>query len=287
MSRETFVIAEPRAGTDWLTKAASGQVVTASERNAFVVQAAAAMDALANPGAIVTPSGLRVDTVSYHGDVTAWAGRQVPFVGSQNPPAAWLAKRGPSAGAMTWADVLLPTNDERRSLWLATAGLMKTLHGTGVEVGSRALPRTAGDAADAAAVVVVAVGPVAALGVWLFARDREISIRESEETARQANELAAAQAAWLQRVQWSAAHPGEPMPPPSPAETRVLQRPPEGGRSPADRMGDSFLDALAREAKDMLVAGIGLFAALTVLPPVLSNLADRATRGPALGGARA
>lgn len=285
-----FVIASEGTGQTWLDKASRGEPVTAVERNAFAWQASAVMDALANPSQFLGASGPVVPREVYNGPVREWSGREVPLVGTGIPPSQWFEKRARSAGGVggpgkTWADVLLPTDTERRDLYLAMGRVMKSLHGEGEVISRRTVeaPRTAG-VIPLVPVVVVAVVGLAILGVVLVERYQEVVLRETEETARQAAELAAAQRAWLERVQWAAQHPGQPMPPPSPAEVRVLTRPQPQTPSPAESSGDAWLKQLEDGAKRVaLVGALGLGLAVAG-PPILANVADRATRAPSGGG---
>lgn len=284
-----FALATQDNAQTWLDKAARGEPVTAGERNAFVWQAGAAMDALADPARIIKPTGLEVPTTRYNGPVREWNGRNVPLVGSVQPPPQWFGKANDTstkgardAGAITLADVLSPSNEERRLLWLATANIMRSLQVQGTVVSRERRPAGQADAGIPPVVIgaiVVAVVGVVSWGLYLYEQREVVRLRETEETARQARELQAAQAAWLQRVQAQMQNPTRPMPPPSPAETRVTQRPyPAAPPPPAAQGADDFVAGIQRTAGQLLLwGGLGLVV-VTAGPPVVANLADRATR---------
>lgn len=284
-----FALATQDNAQTWLDKAARGEPVTAGERNAFVWQAGAVMDALADPARIIKPTGPEVPTTVYRGPVREWNERRVPLVGSIDPPRQWFGKaedtstKGPrDAGAITLADVLSPTNDERRLLWLATGNIMRSLQVEGRVVSRERRPSgnvDAGLAPAAIAAIVVGVVGIVSWGLYLYEQHEVVRLRETEETARQARELQAAQAAWLQRVQAQMQNPTRPMPPPSPAETRVTNRPyPAAPPAPAERGAEDFVAGLQRAAGQLLLwGGLGLVV-VTAGPPVVANIADRATR---------
>jgi len=284
-----FALATNDNAQTWLDKAARGEPVTAGERNAFVWQAGAVMDALADPARIIKPTGPEVPTTTYNGPVREWNGRRVPLVGSVQAPPAWFGKardtssKGPrEAGAITLADVLSPNDDERRLLWLATANIMRSLQVEGTVVSRERRPSGNVDAGLAPAVIaaiVVGVVGVVSWGLYLYEQHEVVRLRETEETARQARELQAAQASWLQRVQAQMQNPTRPMPAPSPAETRVTQRPyPAAPPPPAQNGADDFVEGIKRAAGQLLLwGGLGLVV-VTAGPPVVANIADRATR---------
>lgn len=293
-----FALATDDRADVWLAKAARGEPVTAGERNAFVWQAGAAMDALADPARVVKPGGLDVPATVYRGPVREWNGRRVPLVGTVQAPPQWFGKdfgsgdtkRTRDAGGLTWADVIGPNDAERRNLYLATANVMRSLQVSGTVISDVRRPAGRADAGIPPLIIgaiVVGVVGLVSWGLYLYEQSQIVTIREREETARQAAELQAAQAAWLQRVQAHLAHPEQPMPPPSPAETRVTQRPyPAAPPSPAEDGATTFLNRMQEGAMRLLyVAGVGLVA-VTAGPPIVANLADRATRGPS-GGTRA
>lgn len=281
MSGNRFALASNVPGTQWLTKASRGEVVTATERNAFVAQAGAVMDALAQPSRFVSATGaLTVPTVPYNGDVPGWNGRRVPVIGTAEAPREWFEKAARNSGALTWADLLLPTDDERRRLYLSMGNVMKSLHVEGSVVRRYRVERTAGVVPVVAVVAVVCVVGLCAFGVYMHAHTEEVEIREREETARAAEELSAAQAAWLQRVRQGAANPGQPLPPQSPAETRVLTRPQPSTPSRGEQGESDFLKNAKSAAMELALYGGGALLVATALPPVVTNLADRATRSP-------
>lgn len=310
-----FALATEGAADTWLRKAAAGEPVTAGERNAFVTQAGAAMDALADPTIVravlagdadaASRSALAVPRARYFGPVATANGQEVPVIGTVQPPREWFGKRDPSvkaaaglrgarldpatrrvhaardSGSLTWADVLSPNNEERRALYLATGNVLRSLQNSG-EVVSNVRRDSAGVDAGLAplAIAGIVVGVVALVSwaVYLYEQTQIVTIRENAETARQAAELQAAQAGWMQRVQWQLAHPGQPMPPPSPAETRVTGRPYPATPSPAEDGATQFLNQLRDGALKLGALTVGGLVVVTVVPPVLSNLADRATR---------
>lgn len=282
---ERFIQAEARDGGDaWVAKSSRGQLVTVAERNAFVGQAAGIMDVLAAPGRLLTPAGVVPPTTVYRGPDRAWNGRTVPLLGGVEPPALWLVKPPRTASGVEppkgWdlRALLEPTMDERRRYWLALHGTLKGMAGS-YEIAEANAPRTAG-VLPVAAVVIIAVAAVAALaGVIGYVAGT--SIHENAETARHAGDIEAAARAYVQRLQWAAEHPGAPFPPPSAAEVRVQTPPPAappGSASPLDRAVNDALASLVTTGGRVLLVGAGLMVAAVVLPPILSNLADRATR---------
>lgn len=289
VSARRFAIASEN-GQAWIDKTARGEPVTAAERNAFVAQAGAAMDALADPEAFMRAAGnpVQVPRTVYHGPVAQWNNREVPLVGTGTlkAPREWLIKgRSPataprSSGSVTLAQLLMPTNEERAQLYLLGYNVMKSLQGTGEVVERRRVASGLGRDAGLPIVPIVIVGVVGIIcwGLYLYNQQEEVRIRESEETSRQARELAAAQQGWLQRVQYGMQHPGQPLPPPSPAEQRVQNRPYPTTPSPAERGSSNVLDELQRAGERALIWGGAGIVALTVIPPVVGNLADRATR---------
>jgi type II secretory pathway pseudopilin PulG len=285
---ERFLTAEAQDGGDrWVSKVQRGENVSIAERNAFVGQAAGLMDALAAPGRILTPSGIVPPTTLYTGSVAAWNGRQVPVLGGVQPPSDWLVKPAPGArnASGTGADkpwdiqrLLEPTMAERRRYWLALHGSLKAMNGSYQIV--EANPQRSAGVLPVAAVVVIAVAAIAALA-GIVGYVAGTAIHENAETARNAADLEEAAREHVRRIQWAAEHPDQPMPPPGPAELRVQQpRPsaPAGTPSPLDQAVNNALRESAGLITKVALAAGGIFLAATVLPPVIANLADRATR---------
>ncbi len=297
-SAPRFALADDTSGQTWLDKAARGELVTAAERNAAVWQMGAAMDALVDPSIIraaaagdaaqVEARSIALPRTRYHGPVAAWHGRDVPMVGSLQPPASWFGKgdgsrktsgaTGGGAKPRTWADIIGPTEAERRRLWLSAAATLQRLQGTGTVV---AVERRAGDAGAVPVVaIVVACVALVAWGLYLYEQSQVVRIREDAATARQAAEDQAALQEWMTRAQWSATHPGQPAPPPGPHEARVATRPqPAANNGNAGPDGPTdFLNGLRDSVVRLVYVGGVALLVVTAGPPVVANLADRVTR---------
>lgn len=282
--RRLFIETSPQdRGDQWVAQASAGQPVVLGDRRAFIGQSLGLMDIMARPGEILTPAGPMPPTEIYRGPNATWNGREVPVLGTLQPPATWLVKPPRNASGVERAKddpylqnlrrVLAPTDDERRRYWLALYGTMKSLDTSYQVVGEQ---RPAGNLA----VVVVVVLGVAAIVAYAVAHTLEANtrIREDAETARHAADIQAAAQCHAQRIQYAATHPNarpdDPALQPCAVEERIRQPPPSGGPSPMDSAIQKALDSLTNAA----FIGGGLLLGATVLPPVLANLADRATR---------
>lgn len=275
-------------GDVWVQKATRGEVVALGDRRAFIGQSLGLMDIMARPGDILTPAGPMPPTEIYRGPNATWNGRAVPVLGTLPPPSAWMQKTPPrSASGVGQAKddpylqnlrrVLAPTDDDRRRYWLALYGTMKSMNDgfTVVGVGSQ---RDAG-VLPAVAIGVVVIGVVAIVAYAIsHTLEATTQIRENSQVAQNAADIQAAAQCHAQRIQYAAMHPNarpdDPGLQPCAVEQRVSQPRPSGEASTLDQMIQKALDSLTSAA----IVGGGLLVGATVLPPVLANLADRATR---------
>lgn len=291
---ERFVTVAAQDGADtWVRRVNAGELVSVGQRNAFLGQAAGLMDLLARPGRILTPDGPVPPRAVYRGPNATFNGREVPVFGSFDPPAAWWAKppartagrvyprtagaAGGGSKPFSLADLLEPTEADRRRYWLALHGATKAMNGSGAIVGEA--PRDAG-VLPVAAVVVIAVAGIAALAT-LIGVAANTAIRETQETARNAAELEAAAREYAQRLQWAATHPGQPMPPPGPAEVRVntpRPSPTPGGpaQSPLDAAVARAVEELGGIVARVIVGGVVTLVAISVVPPIIQRISERA-----------
>lgn len=269
------------AGAQWLRAVEAGELVSAAQRNAFVAESAALMDALARPDLLLAP-GAAVPSREYFGPVAAFNGRRVPLVGSIEAPAAWKRPGAlpPSSGlfaAGSLGAALEPTADERRRLYLALYDSQKAMAQSFEVV---RVERTAGVLPQAAVIVLALAGIAALAGV--IASAVNTYIRESQVTARHAAQIQAASREYAQRLQaWAAArrtNPNAPMPPRGPNEDAVITGRAAGSAPPATRSATDALHALAEGAnRALLVGAVGLGASV-VLPPVLEWAERRRSR---------
>lgn len=295
--RRIFIESSAEDRSDqWVEKASRGEEVVLGDRRAFIGQSLGLMDIMARPGDILTPTGAMPPTEIYRGPNATWNGRAVPVLGTLQPPASWMQKtpQRSASGVDRAKDdpyltnlrrVLAPTDDERRRYWLALYGTMKSMNGSFTVVPRAASGVGARRDAGAIQLVPIAVGVVVVFGVVAIVAyaiahtlEAQTRIREDAETARHAADIQAAAQCHAQRIQYAALHPNarpdDPALQPCAVEERIRQPPASGGPSTLDQMIQKALDSLTNAA----IVGGGLLVGATVLPPVLANIADRATR---------
>lgn len=269
------------AGQQWVELASRGELVSPAQRNAFIAERSGCMDLLVNPGLLVEPSSAHREV--YRGPIEGWHGREVAALGGLAPPSSWwkgsaVRSAGSVGGGSKASEVLAllaPTEAERRRLWVAHYNTLKGLRR--VEV---VRDPSARDAGAVPLVVVVAVAAVVAVGLisaavaWYYSK----RVHEEQETARHAAELQTATQEWMTRAQESIRR-GTPIPP-GPAEVALQTRAEAAARAQNGGGGSEnpFADVEKWLTRAGVALGVGLVA-VEVVPTVLRNVADNATRG--------
>lgn len=278
--RESFISADGRqdASLEWLRAVERGEPVLPAQRNAFVSQSSALMDALAAPERLLVPAPV-IPSAQYFGPVSSANGQRVPVVGSIAPPEGWLSAGPLPAGRAglfapgTPGAFFAPSEEERRRLWLALYSTQRSMASSFETINAEGFSGRDAGALPVIAVVVIAIAGIGALAA-VVANAVSTQIREVQETARHAAQIQQAAAEYVNRLRtWQTAlqtNPAATMPPPGPSETAVARSPAAGTAPPAERAQRNAWEELAEGATRAVWVGGGLVA-LSVAGPGLAK----------------